>query len=97
MPEIDDQSVAVPGHVSHVKDDRSQVVLMNTQTGEIFALTNSAAVIWDALATRGLPSAAASALTWRYGIPPERAAADVRAFVDRLMAANLLVAGGTGA
>ena len=88
--------VTVPGHVNHVEDDRRNVVVLNTETGQIYGLDGSAAVIWSVVAASGSEADAAVALAGRYGIPPERAAQDVRGFVDTLVAANLLARGGAG-
>nr|MDT0663185.1 PqqD family protein [Micromonospora sp. DSM 115978] len=94
MLEKTEHPIVVRGHVHHVEDDRKNVVVLDTETGQIFGLDNSAAVIWNAIASSGSETEAATALIDRFGIPPERAAEDVRGFVDTLVAANLLTRGG---
>lgn len=96
MLEKTEQLVVVPGHVHHVEDGRQNVVVLNTETGKIFGLDDSAAVIWNAIAASGSERDAAAVLVTRYRLPRERAAEDVRAFVDTLIAANLLARGGAG-
>jgi hypothetical protein len=93
MPEHIGQSVVIPSHVCHVEDDLKHVIVMNTQSGQIFGLDNSAAMIWATLADSGSESAAVVALTAQYGIPREHAEGDVRGFVDTLVEAGLLAHG----
>lgn len=85
-----DESLAVPEHVQYVTDEAAQSVVMDTRSGRIFGLDNSAGVIWRALADTGSASAAAAAVTARYGLSAERAAGDVATFVDQLVSAGLL-------
>jgi hypothetical protein len=77
-------------YAHHVEDDNKNVVVLNTDSGQIFGLDNSAAVIWNAIVASGSETDAVAALTDRYGISRERAADDVRRFVDTLVTANLL-------
>jgi Coenzyme PQQ synthesis protein D (PqqD) len=88
-----ERPLVVPGHVNHVEDDRKNVVLLDTRTGQIFGLDSTAAVIWNMLVASGSEADAAAALVDRYRIPPDRAVSDVGEFVDRLVAANLLARG----
>lgn len=87
------QRLSVPEHVHHVADDLKHVVVMNSRNGQIFGLDNSAAVIWNALAESGSEPAAVAAVSERYGLEEERAAADVREFLANLVDAGLLVRG----
>lgn len=84
------EPLAVPAHVQYVTDEVAQSVVMDTRTGRIFGLDNSAGVIWRTIAETGSASAAAAAVTARYAVPADRAAADVAAFVDTLVGAGLL-------
>jgi Coenzyme PQQ synthesis protein D (PqqD) len=90
MAEQVDQSIVVPGHVRHAEDELNHVVVMDTHSGTIYGLDNSAAVIWNALADSGSLAEAVAALTGRYGIDRQQAESDVRDFVAHLVAAGLL-------
>jgi Coenzyme PQQ synthesis protein D (PqqD) len=91
MDRMGSRDVVVPAHVRHVDDDLKHVVVMDTQSGKIFGLDNSAALMWRALAETGSESRAAAAVVEGYGIDHGRAATDVHTFLSALLDAGLLV------
>lgn len=61
-------------------------VLLHTASGTYLRLGGAAGAVVDLLAAHGSEEAASAALAARYGLPRERAVADVRGVVERLSA-----------
>jgi hypothetical protein len=80
-----EQPVVMAENINYVEDDLRRVILMNTETGELWALDASAALVWENLATSQPLSAAVDALVSTYGIDTDAAVADVNAFVTQLV------------
>lgn len=59
-------------------------VLLHTASGTYLRLGGAAAAVVDLLAAHGSEEAASAALAACYGLPPDRAVADVRGVVERL-------------
>lgn len=76
-----------PPHVT-VTDLGDDMVLLDSKSGEMFALNESGRCIWYALG-RG-EAAASAALVEAFDVTPERARADVRALLDELVEAGLV-------
>jgi hypothetical protein len=66
-----------------------ELILLDPETQEMFALNETGQVIWDALRTQSIP-AAAVLIAERFEVTPEAAERDVRALADQLVAAGLL-------
>ena len=67
-----------------------ETVVLQAEVGELLGLNGVGGRAWELLdGTRGLDEIAAT-ISAEYGVAPERAAADVRAFVDELVGAKLL-------
>jgi hypothetical protein len=66
-----------------------EIILLDTATQQMFSLTGSGPLIWDALRTETI-SGVAALITARFEVTPEVATADVRALVTRLLDAGLL-------
>ena len=81
-------------YAHHVEDDNKNVVVLDTDSEQIFGLDDSASVIWNEVVGSGSETDVVAALIDRYGISRERAADDVRRFVDTLFTANLLTRDG---
>lgn len=78
-----------------VTDLGDDLVLLNSRSGEMFALNEAGRCIWYALG--GGQAAAAAALIDAFDVTPERARADVRALVNELVEAGLVPADRDGA
>lgn len=75
-----------------VRKVRGEVLV--TAYGDVYVLTDVSADIWSlADGTRSVAEIA-TAITEQYDVPPETALRDVRAFVDELVEARLLVCSG---
>jgi hypothetical protein len=85
------RSVKVADHVQYTEDDLKNVIVIDSHSGKLFGLRNTAAVMWVALAVSGVEDAAVKRITDTYRIDAARAAVDVRAFLDKLLAAGLMV------
>jgi len=68
-----------------------EVVLLNTETGVYFGLEGAGALIWAMLADSAPEGAIVERLLDRFAVEPERARADLAAFLDQLLAKRLLV------
>lgn len=84
--------VKVAEHVHYTEDDLKNVIVIDSHSGQLFGLRNTAAVIWMALAASGVEDAAVTKVSETYRVDIARAAADVRAFLDKLLVAGLMVA-----
>ncbi|HEX7120063.1 MAG TPA: PqqD family protein [Longimicrobiales bacterium] len=72
-----------------------ELILLDPGSGEMFSLNATGRCIWQAL--DGGVAAAAAAVVEAFDVAPERAEADVRALVDDLLGAGLLVVADPGA
>ncbi|SCF01743.1 PqqD family protein [Micromonospora mirobrigensis] len=83
--------------VYRVRDDRvawraagDEAVLLDVRQSVYFALDRSAALLWPYLVAGATAAELAEALAGREAVDPERAVADVHAFLAELEAADLL-------
>jgi hypothetical protein len=67
-----------------------EVVALDRETSEYLAVTRSGIELWHALARGATEAELAAMLRERYGLDPERAAADVARFVGDLADRGLL-------
>lgn len=68
-----------------------EAVLLNTETGFYFGLDGAGALIWAMLVDGASEEAIVERLLARFAVEPERARADLAAFLDQLLAKRLLV------
>ena len=81
----------VAPHVHHRSLD-GEVIILNGNGNTYLGLNRSGAVIWETITRGGSVHDAASALSARFQIAPDLAAADASAFVGQLVEAGLLEA-----
>lgn len=89
-------STADSFHVSpHVRSaaDGDSLVLLDLRTGKYLAFSATAAAIWRELESGRAPAEIAARIADRFGVPAERAAADVEALLGQLAGAGLVTAG----
>lgn len=67
-----------------------EVVLMNTQSGEFFALKGTGRTIWDLIDGNRDESEICAVLTERFEVAPEQCQADVATFVAQLTQAGFV-------
>lgn len=85
-------SVHVSPHVRSAADGDS-LVLLDLRTGKYLALSATAAAVWSQLEGGRAPAEIAARIAGRFGVPVERAAADVEALLGQLAGAGLVTAG----
>lgn len=67
-----------------------EVVALDLRAGDYLAINGTGTLLWRALADGASPDGLRQLLTERFGVPDERAAADVAAFTAALEARGLL-------
>jgi hypothetical protein len=72
-------------------DLAGETVLMSLESGSYYGLEGTARRIWELLAAPTTFEALAGALASEYDVAPERAAEDLRPFLDDLRREGLLV------
>jgi hypothetical protein len=68
-----------------------ETVLMSVQRGNYYGLARTAHEIWGRLATPTKLDALSAALAAEFDAPPERIAADILPFLDKLIAEGLVI------
>lgn len=68
----------------------NEAVLLNVRTGAYFGLNKVGTVIWQLYGEGKTVADVANNLCVRYGIPSERATADVQALTEKLLEKDLL-------
>lgn len=82
--------VEVPPHVQFTRVE-GDYVLMDIKTGVFLGLDPVASRIWQSLAEHGDPRRAAEELCRDYDVEPDRALADVEAWVAELLRRGLVL------
>lgn len=82
--------VEVPPHVQFTRVE-GDYVLMDIKTGVFLGLDPVASHIWQSLAEHGDPGRAAEELCSDYDVEPDRALADVEAWVTELLRRGLVL------
>ncbi|MFO1057447.1 MAG: PqqD family peptide modification chaperone [Dongiaceae bacterium] len=80
--------IAGPEILAEVID--GEAIIMDLSKGGYYSLDRNGAAIWVLLAAGADPAEAAAAIAARYGVAPERAAADLAAIAGQLVAEGLL-------
>jgi hypothetical protein len=73
---------------------REEVAVLNLATGTYFGLDPVAAFIWSRLESPQTMSQLRAAVMGEYEVEPERCGADLLQFIDDMLSAGLLTAGG---
>lgn len=84
------QRAVIPSHVHYGEDEIGNTVVLNNKKGRIYGLYGVAALIWNLTAKGESEDNISSAIVIRYGIPRSTAESDVRKFLSRLAAAELV-------
>lgn len=82
--------VTIPPHVQFTRVE-GDYVLMDLKTGVYLGLDPVASHIWQSLSEHGNPRLAAEELCGDYDVEPERALADVEAWVAELLRRGLVL------
>lgn len=77
-----------PGVLS--REVHGEAVLLHLDSGEYFGLDAVATRMWQLLAEWGDPKRVESAICEEYGVEPQSASRDVKAFVGRLLEQRLI-------
>ena len=78
-------SYRIPSHVTHQTID-GEVIAINFDTGAYHSMRGSAAIVWNAL----VQAASIEEIAGCFAAPPGETAAALAAFVEKLVATNLL-------
>ena len=77
--------------VIHTQLGEGQAVLLHLETHKYYSLNATGRLVWDLLGQGETQDALSSRIAEEYGIPVERAAADVKRIVRQLSDAGLLL------
>lgn len=80
----------VPAEDFAWREAEGQLLVLHVPTSQYAELNASAAVLWEAMVEGATTEELERALTSRYDLTPDRAAADVEAFLSSLRRAGLL-------
>ncbi len=90
MSQIGPQSVLARNETLVTAPMGEELVMMDVDAGSYFALDGVASSIWSALEQPRTMQELLDALTARYDVAPERCAADVVPFLERMAERRLL-------